>query len=245
MDLVKILVGVILPYVAVLVFLVGMIYRLSTWKKLASPPMTLFPAPPTEQANTINTLQEAFLFKSLFSGDRVLWILAWTFHAVLALIVLGHFRVFTSLIDSTLKGLGMSEDGIHLMSGGAGGAAGLIILAAVVLLLIRRLTLPRVREITGTADYLALLLITAIIITGNMMRFCYPEQYKHFLTHTREYFGNLMTFSLSGITQMHALDDNLFLVHMCLAFLLVIAIPFSKILHLGGIFFTHQLIRKQ
>ena len=240
MEIVKILVGVVLPYVAVLVFLVGMIYRLCTWKKLASPPMTLFPAPPTAQANAVNTLEEVVLFKSLFKGDRVLWFFAWVFHAVLALIVLGHFRVFTGIIDATLEVLGMSPSAIQAMSGGAGGAAGVVILVALALLLIRRLVLARAREITGPADYLALLLIAAVIITGDMMRF---SDHHFDLTLTHEYFAALATFS--EVTAMKALENNTFLVHMCLAFLLIMLIPFSKILHLGGIFFTHQLVRKQ
>ena len=240
MEFVRIVVGVVLPYVAVLVFVAGMIYRLYTWKKLASPAMTLFPAPPTQRANAMNTLKEVVLFKSLFYGDRVLWVLAWVFHAVLALIVLGHFRVVTGLIDAMLEPV-LGEEGVHAMSSGAGGAAGVAILITVVLLLIRRMVLPRAREITGAADYLAMGLIGAAIFTGNMMRFG-GERYDGFLIQTREYFGALATFS--NATAMTALTDGLFLVHMTLGFLLIMLIPFSKILHLGGIFFTHQLIRK-
>ena len=241
MEPVKLIVGVVLPYVAVLVFLVGMIYRIRMWRKLASPAMTLFPAPPTGGANTLNTLKEAVFFKSLFYGDRALWAFAWVFHAVLALIVVGHFRVFTGAIDAMLQAvLGMTEASIKTMSGTSGGAAGIVILVAVALLLIRRMTLQRAREITGVADYLILSLIGIIIITGNMMRFGSD----HFeLTLTREYFLGLATFQ--NVMSMEALTNNLFLVHMCLAFLLIMIIPFSKILHLGGIFFTHQLIRKQ
>ena len=183
-------------------------------------------------------LTEAMLFSSLFKGDRLLWIFAWSFHAVLLLIFVGHFRVFAN-VDSLLKGLGMSEDAIHAMSSGAGGAAGVIILAATVLLLVRRLTLPRVREITGASDYLALLLVAAIILTGNMMRFGSDHLD---LALTRRYFGGLATFS--GVLGAAALKNNVFLVHMCLAFLLLLCMPFSKLLHFGGIFFTHQLIRK-
>jgi nitrate reductase gamma subunit len=47
MGIVKFIVGGILPYVALVVFLGGMTWRIRTWKKLPSPPMTLFPAPPT------------------------------------------------------------------------------------------------------------------------------------------------------------------------------------------------------
>ncbi len=268
MDISTLLVGVVLPYVAVAVFVAGMAYRLFTWKKMASPPMTLFPSPPDTSSNTI---QEVILFKSLFKGDRVLWIFAWLFHAVLLLIFLGHFRVLTGLIDEMLLVMGMNEQGIKALSGGAGGAAGVLILAALLLLLIRRLMVPRVREVTAAADYLALILLGAIISSGNMMRFGdaaeavtvaitdaeVPTAHSasalldhaadgHFdLGVTRDYFRALATFSFSDPTPINdALAHRVFVVHMCLAFVLFMLIPFSKILHLGGIFFTHQLIRK-
>lgn len=238
MESVKFVVGVLLPYVAVVVFLGGIIWRFSMWRRLAAPPMTLFPAPPTGGANTANAIKEALLFPSLFKGDRLLWVFAWVFHAVLALIVLGHFRVFTN-IDRVLMGLGMTESSIKAMSSGAGGAAGVVILLAVVLLLLRRMTMPRVREITGPADYLALLLIGAIIITGNMMRF----GAEHLdLALTREYFAGLATFA--GVGESVVLTNQVFVVHMTLAFLLILCMPFSKLLHFGGIFFTHKLVRK-
>ena len=238
MDVVRLIVGGILPYVAVTVFVVAMIYRLYVWRKRPSPPMTLFPAPATGKANTINTLKEAAFFRSLFRGDRVLWGFAWAFHVVLALVFVGHFRVFTN-VDSVLMTAGMSEAGIQLMSSGAGGAAGIVIVVAAVLLLLRRLIIERVREITGWGDLFALLLIGAILITGNLMRF----GAEHFdLALTREYFSSLATFR--GVGDAAVLQNNAFLLHMGLALLLVMYIPFSKILHFGGIFFSHQIVRK-
>ena len=241
MESVRLVVGVVLPYLAVVVFVAGMIWRIVSWKKLASPPMTLFPSPATEADNKLNIAKEVLLFKSLFHGDRMLWYFAWIFHVVLALIFLGHFRVFTGLVDAVLQPV-IGEKGVEAMSAGAGGAAGVAILVMIALLLIRRMAIPRVREITATADILALSLIAVIVITGDMMRFG-GEQYHGFLASTREYFAGLATFS-SNSAAMDALQDNLFLVHMCLALMLIMLIPFSKILHFGGIFFTHHLIRK-
>ena len=66
---------------------------------------------------------------------------------------------------------------------------------------------------------------------------------EHFdLALARDYFAGLATFS--NVMDMTILTNNVFLLHMCLAFALIMVIPFSKILHFGGIFFTHQLIRK-
>jgi nitrate reductase gamma subunit len=239
MNVLRLLVGGILPYVALTVFVVAMAHRILTWRKLPSPPMTLFPAPPPGgKANALNTVKEAFLFSSLFRGDRSLWVFAWGFHAVLALIFLGHLRVVTN-VDGLLTSMGMTEAGIQTVSGAAGGAAGVLILAAALVLLGRRLIIPRVKEVSGFADLLALALIGAILITGNLMRF----GSEHFdLALTREYFASLLTFS--GVQDAEVLRNNVFLTHMALALLLFMYIPFSKILHFGGIFFTHHLIRK-
>ncbi|MHC4472933.1 MAG: respiratory nitrate reductase subunit gamma [Planctomycetota bacterium] len=238
METLKFVVGVILPYIAIAVFLVGMIHRLIGWKKLASPPMTLFPAGSEEGSKTANILKEAFLFRSLIKSDRVLWVLAWAFHVVLALIFLGHFRVVAN-VDSILTKLGMSEESIQAMSGGVGGVAGVLIFLAAVLLLLRRLAVPRVKEVTGLGDYAILILLAAIIVTGNMMRF----GGEHFdLGVTRTYFAGLASFS--DVSSAAALDHGVFLVHMVMALVLIMLIPFSKILHLGGIFFTQHLIRK-
>jgi nitrate reductase gamma subunit len=238
MDVVRFIVGGILPYVAIVIFVAGMAYRFYTWKKAPSPAMTLFPSAETPGSNAVNTLKEATLFTSLFRGDRILWGFAWAFHIVLALIFMGHLRVFTN-VDSVLMQAGMSEAAIQFMSSSAGGAAGVLVVITAVFLLVRRLVVKRVRQITGFGDYFALLLIGAILITGNMMRF----GAEHFdLTLARDYFASLATFK--GVGDAAVLSNDVFMVHMGLALLLVICIPFSKILHFGGIFFTHQLIRK-
>jgi nitrate reductase gamma subunit len=238
MEVVRFILGGILPYVAVVVFLVAMIYRVNAWRKLPSPPMTLFPAPATGGANRANTAKEAAFFTSLFRGDRLLWAFAWGFHVVLALIFVGHLRVFTN-VDRVLMTMGMGEAGIQAMSGGVGGAAGVVVLGTALFLLVRRLVVPRVREITSFGDVFALLLVGAILVTGNMMRFA-PEHFD--LALAREYFAALATFA--GVSDASVLGNNVFLTHLSLAFVLMICIPFSKILHFGGIFFTHQLIRK-
>ena len=238
MDIVKFWLGVVLPYSAIAVFLIGMTWRVYAWRKLASPAMTLFPAPPTEAANKLNTLQEVALFKSLFKGDRVLWVLAWSFHALLALIFVGHLRVFANM-DRMLQSLGMTEADIQAMSSGTGGAAGVGIGLAALLLVLRRAAAPSVREISGVADYAILLLIGAILTTGNLMRFSTP----HFdLGLARSYFAGLARFAETGGASV--LSNGVFLTHMSLAFLLLMLMPFSKLLHFGGIFFTHQLIRR-
>ena len=121
----------VLPYFTILIFLIGMGYRLYIWTKIPQPgALTLFPAPGSGSGVFWGVVKESLLFPGLFKGDRILWIFAWIFHASLALICIGHLRVFTGLFDTILTGIGVN---VELMSSTSGGAAGIIILAAVVL----------------------------------------------------------------------------------------------------------------
>lgn len=134
-----------------------------------------------------------------------------------------------------LEAAGMTPKGLDLMSSLIGGAAGILLLAIGLLLLLRRLTLPRVREITGIPDVLATLLVVVIIITGDLLRFTAPFDLKQ----TRVWVASLLTFSPVIPT------NDMFLLHLALSQVLIMFIPFSKILHFGGIFFTQTLIKRR
>lgn len=231
MNTLSFLIGGVLPIVAILVFVIGMIYRIHSWVKAPQPgKMTLFPAPANPNTSVI---AEALFFPSLFRGDRILWLFSWVFHATLVLVALGHLRVITGFIDRALMGMGMTKEGIAALSAGAGGIAGVILLGTGMLLLIRRLAIDRVRQVSGVPDFFALLLLVAIILTGDLMRFG-----SHFdLGLTREWFRSLLALS------PQVPQNGTFLVHILLALLLIMYIPFSKILHMGGIFFTQSLIK--
>jgi len=231
-DSYSFIIGGVLPYIVVPVFLAGMGYRLYTWVKTPQPgKMTLFPA---GGSTFREVLAETLFFPSLFKGDRVLWVFAWFFHITLALVFLGHIRVFSGVIDGTLLRFGMTREGIQSMSAISGGAAGIFLLATGILLFVRRIVIKRVRQITGIPDFLAPLLIIAILVTGDWMRFA-----GHFeLEQTRVWAASLLAFSPVVPA------DGMFMLHLLLAQALIVFIPFSKILHFGGIFFTQALIKR-
>lgn len=223
------IVGVMMPPVTFVIFVAAMLNRLLTWRKLPKPGMTLFPAAKNGTARGV--LKETLLFPSLFRADRFLWVLSWVFHAMLALILIGHLRVVTDF-PALWAALHINAD---TMSAAVGGAAGLMILIMVVLLIARRAGLSRVREISAPADYFALFLILAIVLTGNAMRFL-----GHFdLAASRQYFASLVMFRWPDVPQ-----NGWFLAHLFLGQVLLLYIPFSKILHLGGVFFTQAAIKR-
>jgi nitrate reductase gamma subunit len=205
------------------------------WAKTPQPArMTLFPAPAAGAQTFWSVVKESLFFPGLFRGEKTLWVTAWIFHASLALILLGHLRVFTPYFDQIMVSLGVKVDTVSAVGGGA---AGIVILVCVLVLLVRRFVLPQVREISHLSDLFALLLILAIILTGDLMRFG-----EHFdLALTRNYFAALLTFNL-GSVQTPA--SAMFQVHFLLVQGLVMYVPFSKILHFGGIFFTQTLIQR-
>jgi nitrate reductase gamma subunit len=232
MDTLAFFIGGVLPYIAISVFLAGMAYRFRIWYQTPQPAkMTLFPA---ADSTFRGVLSETLLFPSLFRGDRVLWYFAWLFHVTLALVFLGHIRVFTGLIDRFLASAGISPEGIDAMSHYAGGAAGILLLATGLLLFFRRLRVERVREISALPDFLTPLLLVAIIATGDLMRFVGSFD----LHDTRVWAASLVGFS-PAVPQ-----NGMFLMHLTLAQLLIVFIPFSKILHFGGIFFTQAIIKR-
>ena len=228
-------IGAILPYITFVVFVIGIIYHFYVWKKLPKPKMTLTPAPKPGIPRYVELLKETFFFRSLFKGDKNLWIFSWVFHAMLALIIIGHLRVVMWLPDKMLASIGMTEESINTMSQLSGGIAGIVILLMVLVLFGRRLVTERVREISVRGDYLALVLILIVLITGDAMRFI-----SHFdLSLTREYFWGLVTFSAVTIP-----ENSWFIAHFLFAQVLIMYMPFSKLLHFGGIFFTEALIHE-
>jgi nitrate reductase gamma subunit len=229
-------VGYVLPYMTILIFAVGMMYRIRVWRSLPTPKMTLFPAPSTGRERFTEVLQETFFFKSLFKGDKGLWAMGWLFHVMLLLIFVGHFRVIAWLPDRLLQGIGMTSENIDTMSLVSGGAAGLVILISLLIILTRRFSVKRVRQISESGDYFALILILLIVLTGDAMRFISHLD----LAQTRAYFQGLFFFTLAPLP-----GNPWFLAHYFLAQVLIMYIPFSKILHFGGIFFSEALVHKQ
>ena len=233
MNSTAILVGGILPYLAFTTFMIGVAYRLLAWRRVKQPAlMTLYP---TRGSGLGQLVREALFFPSLFRGDKTLWLFAWSFHDALALAFLGHLRVLTGAIDRGLGWFGIGAGGMAALSAVAGGFAGVVLLATILLLLGRRLLLTRVREISAVPDFFALLLLVAVITTGDLMRFGASHVD---LAASRAWALSLFTFSPT-VTLPSAV-----LLHLFCAELLVLYLAFSKLMHFGGFFFTFSLVKR-
>jgi len=227
-------IGAVMPFLTLAVLVFGLFYRVRKWSKAAVGNMALFPgASATKGEMWRKVLGEVLLFSSFRKENRELWSKTWIFHVTLALIILGHSRLIT---DWPLRVLfGMSEGSVNTLSAWGGGIAGVLALLTCLLLLFRRITKQRVREISSGEEYGILLLLAAVLITGNWMRFVTHWD----ITVTQTYFASLFSAGPTLVPQ-----DPVFLLHFFLVQLLVIYMPFGKFLHIPGIFYSKPLIVK-
>ena len=209
----------ILFYVATLTLIGGVGFRI--WEYYSTPaPLVIptTPAPTTRTGVVLRLVREVVLFESLFKANKWIWAFGWLFHMSLWVVLLRHFRYF---IDPVWTVIALIQPfGVY---------AGFAMIAGLLGLLARRIFVPRIRYISAPSDYLMLLLLLGIGVSGLVMKY---------LAHTdivalKNFFRGLMTFNWQPLPA-----DPALLVHLTLVAVLMIIFPFSKLLHAPGVFFS-------
>jgi nitrate reductase gamma subunit len=210
---------VIFAYVAIAVFIVGFLIRIWKYAKTPAPlkiPQT--PAPVKDPTDVRRMLGEVTLFKSLFNGNKVIWLFAYVFHLGLLLALLKHYRFAFEYSPSWLVYLATYE--LY---------AGVIMLVGLLMLFLLRLVVDRTNYITVMTDYILLLLIIAIASTGLLLKHFFRTN----VTSVKEFVLGIASFNPQEMP-----TEVLFILHITLIFLLLIYFPFSKLMHSGGVFFS-------
>ncbi|MBU4011060.1 MAG: sulfate reduction electron transfer complex DsrMKJOP subunit DsrM, partial [Proteobacteria bacterium] len=252
--------GIAIPYAALLIFVIGVLNRVIGWARSPVPfaiPTTagqqkslpwIKPAnidnPSTTGGVFVRMFLEVFLFRSLFRNTKTqlsegpkisfnleifLWLAALAFHASFFTVLARHLRLFTEPVPFVIQ---MLEKVDGMMQVGAPGImlSGFVLLAAVSYLLIRRIIIPQVKYISLTQDYFPLFLIIGIAASGILMR----HIFKIDVIGAKQLAMGLVTFhpvipeGIGGIFYVH-----IFFVSVLLAYF-----PFSKLMHMGGIFMS-------
>ena len=218
------------PYIALFVFVAGIVYQLARWRQQSPVPanLSLFPRPRGRLARVADTLLDMFTLKGLFKVNKPLWIGGFVMHFGLLLLVLGHVRAFTDyyfLWDLLRWG----EEQQHQFSVVAGSIAGFLFMFPLFYLLARRFSGP-LKWLSNPEDYLVLGLLIMIAVTGNHMRFVVDpdtHEVRHFLQGLFRL--NWQTAPVSaGIS---------FVYHFAFVQILMVYFPFSKLMHtIGGLF---------
>lgn len=255
--------GVVVPYLAIAIFIVFFIKKILGWGKSAVPfriPSTCgqqksldwvqhnkLEAPHTTGQVVMRMILEVFLFRSLFrntatdlveeeDGTRLahksskwLWLGGIAFHIAFFTILIRHLRFFMNPVPFFVESI-ESVDGFFQMTLPALYQTDLVIVAALTYLFLRRLFDPKIRYISLTNDFFPLFLILGIAITGILMRHVYRVD----IVGIKELAMGLATFS-PGVPET---IGPLFFVHFFLVSVLVAYFPFSKLMHMGGVFMS-------
>lgn len=209
----------LLFYAATAILALGLIAKVVQYAKVPAPlkiPTT--PAPLTKTGAALRVGREVVFFQSLFRSNKWLWLLGALFHAALALVILRHIRYFAEPVPLVIE--------LVQPFGAYGGFA---MVAGLLGLWYRRVGIERIRYITGPSDHLMLALLVAIGLSGLAMRFVLRTD----IIAVKAFFLGLMRFDWQPLPA-----DPMLLIHLALVATLMIVFPFSKLLHVPGVFFS-------
>lgn len=256
----QLLFGVYIPYVAIATFIIGFVLKILGWAKVPVPfripttagQMKSFPwikhdkydNPDTGGQVVVRMLLEILLFRSLFrntkaelregpklayGSDKWLWLAGMAFHWSFLTIVLRHLRFFFAevpLFVQQIEGLdAFLQVGAPLLY-----ITDVVLVAAATYLFIRRVVIPQIKYISLPADYFPLFLILGIAITGILMRY-----------FTRIHVVGIKELMMSLVALKPEIPEgigSLFYVHLFLVSTLLMYFPFSKLMHMGGVFMS-------
>ena len=254
--------GVVIPYAAGAIFLFGVLYRI--WKWAGAPVPFRIPTTCGQQKslpwmkssyldNPYSTpgvvgrmALEVLLFRSLlrnttvelkhqakrliYSGSLGLWLAALLFHWALLIILLRHLRFFIEPVPAWVFGL-QSLDGAFEIAVPTLFLTDIVILLALSYLIFRRLAQSQIRYISLPSDYLAVFLILGVVFSGLLMRFFYKVD----IAAVKELAMGVVTFSPSTPPAEIGLS---FYVHLFIFCCLLAYFPFSKMVHVAGVFLS-------
>jgi nitrate reductase gamma subunit len=167
--------------------------------------------------------------KVVYGSSKYLWASGLVFHWSFLVIFLRHFRFFTEPVPAFVHALqwadGFMQIGVPILY-----MTDLFIVAGLTYLFLRRVVVPQLRYISLVADYFPLFLILGIALSGILMRYFTKVD----IAAVKELTMGLVTFTFSvpeGIGPM-------FWIHLVLVCALFIYFPFSKLMHLGGVFLS-------
>ncbi len=252
--------GIIIPYLALIIFILGFINRVIDWARSPVPfriPTTcgqqkslpwIKPAnidnPSTTGGVIVRMILEVVFFRSLFrntkcelkEGDKIsyewekwLWLFSLTFHWAFFTVLFRHLRLFTEPVPACVE-LVAKLDGFLQIGLPGLMLSGVALLAAVTFLFLRRILIPQVKYISLGSDYFPLFLIFGIAFTGILMRYFTKVD----IVGVKEFTMSLVTLNPHVIKGI----GGVFYVHLFFVSVLLVYFPFSKLMHLGGIFMS-------
>ena len=167
--------------------------------------------------------------RPVYDGAKWLWFFGLMFHFSLLIIVLRHLRFFTEpsypLRRHAFRTGRISGNRCPVLY-----LSDVALLAGLTFLFLRRVILHSCDTFRSFTDYFALFLIAGIAVTGFLMRHFFPVD-----------LNELKTLTMGWITFAPVVPEGIgvvFYMHLRLSSLSDRLVPFSKLMHLGGVFFS-------
>ena len=207
-------------YLAVSLCIFGLTIKVLQYARTPAPlKIPTAPAPLTRFGSVLRLMREVLLFSSLFRANKWTWLFGWLFHWSLLLLFIRHLPYFWP---------GEAPDFLNKVE--ILKYASWPLIFGLLGLLGRRFFVDRVRYISSPSDYLLLVLLIFIAVTGSLMTFAhyYPD-----MGMVYSYAEGLITFNWSELP-----SQSIFLAHIFMVFVLIAIFPISKMLHAPGIFFS-------
>ena len=250
------LVTLVLPYLAWLTLVAGLCYRVWLWARTPVPfripttsgqqrslpwlPRAPLDNPDSGAAAALRVVLEMLLFRSLLLNNRArvaggrlgfvpalgLWLGGLAMHWTLLLIVLRHLRFALEPTPGWVGSLS-ALDGILQIGAPPLLVTDVVVLLALAYLLARRGLDPVMRYLSLFTDYFALLLLLGIAISGVTLRYVARVD----IVAVKQLVLGIVRFH----PQLPVAPSPLLLVHLLLVCVLAMYLPFSKLMHLGGV----------
>ena len=252
--------GVVIPYVAIAIFIIGVAYRIVRWalspvpfritatcgqqKSLPWIKASCLDNPSTGVGAVARMFLEILLFRSLFRNtkaelregprltygeNKFLWLGAMAFHWSFLFILLRHLRFFLEPVPGFVL-IAQDVDGFFQIGTPILYITDLLILAALVYLFARRITNAQIRYFSLVADYFALFLLIGLAFSGVLLRYFVKTD----LLGVKELAMGLVTLSPA----IPAGISPIFFIHLFFLSVLIAYFPFSKLMHMGGVFLS-------
>jgi len=253
--------GIVVPYVAVALFVTGFIVKVVRWASTPVPfaiPTTggqqfslpwvkqsKYDNPSTPCQTFVRMALEVLCFRSLFrnskvdnrpgegtvgyGSDKSLWLFSLMFHYCFLIVFVRHFRFFLEPVPFLITGVEF-VDSILQISVPTLYLTDVFFVVGVSFLLARRLFDNKVAYISLASDFFPLFLILAIALSGIYMRYFAKVD----IIAIKQLAIGLVSFKPVIPPNV----DWSFFMHFFLVCVLWAYFPFSKLMHLGGVFLS-------
>lgn len=223
LDKIEYIIMVPMVYISLVFCIAAIILRVAAILRAPAHPYSLriFPA---AKKPRLTALAETLAMPQVRKHKPLFWVFLMLFHISFLLLILGHLDI--------LPGISLMPEASRHMLGY--GLVGVGVTLPLFYFLFRRFRSPN-REITVPADYLLLILILFLCLFGDLMSWGNSWTTNGFVMTKQafsQYFRGLVNFTVADPRLvLHGSHYHFVVIHVLLANIFFLVLPFSKVVH--------------